>query len=322
MRRRDFLASGAIALVSPLSARAQTRRPTIGILSVDTIKPSAWLQFLLDGLRERGYMADRNVTIDDRTVPDYAGLAEQAASLVRAKVDVIAALGATATVVAAKMTRNIPIVMVAGIDAVASGLAASIPHPGGNVSGINLFASELQGKRLDLLKELVPGLTRLGELDVPASGDSAGRLKETEAGARALKLSMRVVEVGASDQLGEAFAELARAKVEAVVLLASRLLTVNNARLAELAAQRRLPAISPIPQFVDAGGLMSYSVSERDAFAQGAIYIDRILKGAKPGDLPIQHPTKFELAVNLKAAHGIGIRIPQSILVRADKVIG
>lgn len=319
--RRDFLVFSAIAGALPLAVRAQPKRPTIGILSVDSAKPSPWLQFLVAGLREKGYAVDRNLTINDRTVAQYGGLAEQAASLTRANVDLIAALGSTATLAAAKATKSIPIVMVAGIDAVAAGLAASLSHPGGNVSGINLFASELQGKRLELLKELVPTLSRVGVLTDPDAGDSASRLKENEAAARLLKLNTHVVEVRSADKLGEAFAELARAKVEALVVLPGRIFSGSGARIAELAAQRRLPAISQGQEYVEAGGLMSYGVNYRDVFMNAATYIDRILKGARPGDLPIEQPTKFELAINLKAAKTLGLKIPQSILVRVDRVL-
>ena len=319
--RRDFLAFSAMALAVPVAARAQPKSPTIGILSVDTAKPSPWLQFLLGGLREKGYAIDRNLTIDDRTVAHYGGLAEQAASLARANVAVIAALGATATLAAAKATKSIPIVMVAGIDAVAAGLAATLSHPGGNVTGVDLFASALQGKRLELLKELVPPLRRVGVLAASDAADSASRLKETEAAARSLKLFTHVVELRAADKLDEAFAELARSKIEALVVFPGRVMSTNSARIADLAAQRRLPAVSPHHEFVEAGGLASYGVNYRDAFVTAAAYVDRILKGAKPGDLPIAQPTKFELAINLKTAKTLGLKIPQSVLVRADRVI-
>ncbi len=320
-RRKLVIALGASVLAVPLRSYAQPKIPTIGYLAVDSAKPSPLLRVLLGALGEKGYVVDRNLRIDDRTVTEYRGLAEHAASLVQAKADIIVTFGSTATLAASKVTKEIPIVMIAGIDPVTAGLAVSLSHPGGNVSGVVLFATELQRKRVQLLKELVPNMKRMGVISNPAAGDNALRLKETEAAARLLRLEMRVVEVPELVELDEAFATLARARVEGVVVLPNLVFNSNLARVAEIAARRRLPAVNNILEYVEVGGLISYGVDFHGAVVKAATHIDRILKGAKPGNLPIEQPTKFELAVNMKTAKALGLKIPNSILVQATKVI-
>ncbi len=320
-RRKLLIALGTSALAVPLRSSAQPRIPTIGYLSVDSAKPSPLLRTLLGALNKKGYVVDRDLRIDDRTVADYRGLAENAASLVQAKVEIIVAFGSTATLAASKVTKEIPIVMIAGIDPVATRLAVSLSHPGGNVTGVLLFGAELQQKRTQFLKELVPNMKRMGVISNPASGDNAVRLAEAEAAARLLKLETRVVEVRTLAELEDAFATLAKAKVEGVVVLPSLIFNSNIASVAEIAARRRLPVVYTISEIVEAGGLMSYGVDFHDAVVKAAMHVDRILRGAKPGNLPIEQPTKFELIINGKTAKTLGLKFPQSLLVSADKVI-
>ncbi len=320
-RRKLIVALGAGALAVPLRSSAQPKIPTIGYLSVASVKPSPLLRILLAALGAKGYVVDRNLRIDDRTIADYRGLAEHAAGLVRAKADLIVTFGSTATLAASKVTKEIPIVMIAGIDPVHAGLAVSLSHPGGNVSGVVLFTTELAQKRTQLLRELVPNMKRIGVLSNPAAGDNALRLKETEAAARVLRLETRVVEARELAELDEAFAALARAKVDGVIILGNLSFHSNLARLAEIAARWRLPAIYNVAEFVEAGGLITYGVDFRDAVVKAATHVDRILKGARPGDLPIEQPTKFELLINGKTAKALGLKIPQSLLISADKVI-
>jgi putative ABC transport system substrate-binding protein len=320
-RREILIALGAGALAAPLRSSAQPKMRTVGYLSIDSAKPSPLLRILLGALNKKGYVVDRDLRIDDRTIADYRGLAEQAAGLVRAKSDLIVTFGSTATLAAAKVTKEIPIVMIAGIDPVTAGLAVSLAHPGGNISGVVLFTAELAQKRTQMLRELVPNMKRIGVLSNPAAGDNALRLKETEAAARLLKLETRVVEARELAELEDAFAALARAKVEGVVILSNLLFHSNLARVAEIATRRRLPAIYNISEFVEAGGLINYGVDFRDAVVKAATHVDRILKGARPGDLPIEQPTKFELVINGKTAKTLGLKIPQSLLIMADKVI-
>ena len=320
-RRKLVIALGASVIAVPLVSNAQPKVPTIGYLSVDSAKPSPLLQTLLGALGKKGYIVDRNFRIDDQTVTEYRGLAEHATTLVRTKADLIVAFGSSATLAASKVTKEIPIVMIAGVDPVRTGLAVSLSHPGGNVSGVLLFAAELQQKRTQLLKELVPDMKRMGVISNPAAGDNALRLKETEAAASVLKLDTRVIEVRALAELDEAFAVLARAKVEGVVILPNLIFNSNPVRVAEIAARRRLPVVFNDSELTETGGLMSYGVDFHDAVVKAATHIDRILKGAKPGDLPIEQPTKFELIINGKTAKALGIKIPQSILVQATKVI-
>jgi putative ABC transport system substrate-binding protein len=322
MKRRDFLALGVTLLGLPITLRAQSKVATIGYLSVDSVKPSPWLQVMLGALGDKGYINGRNLRIDDRTVLEgYGGLTENAAELVKSRVDLILAYGSTATRAAARATKKIPIVMVAGIDPVAAGLATTLAHPEGNVSGINTLASELQQKRIQLLKELIPELRRIGVLSASDAGAAAARLGESKAAADALNLTLHVAEVHTPNEIAGAFAALAQAKVQAVIVLPSRIFTSTSARVAALAAQHRLPAVYSIHEFVDVGGLMSYGVNLRNAFIKAASYVDRILKGATPGDLPIEQASEFELVINLRSANALGVKVPQSLLLLASRVI-
>lgn len=319
-RRREFLAFAA-AMALPCVANAQRKTPVVGLLWNDSVKPSPYVGVLLAALNEKGYAVPRDLRIDDRVGLDgYGSYSRDAAELVRAKVDVIIANGTTALHAAAKATKEIPIVMIAGSDPVALGYAASLSHPGGNITGISTFTVGLGGKRLELLKELVPGLSRVGLLLAPNVANPAN-LRETEAAGRALKLQIHPVEVHTTEEIESRIDELAKARVGAINLSAATMLSSHSTRVVAAIARHRLPAVYPNERYADVGGLITYATSVNRAFVRAAGYVDRILKGAQPGELAIEQQREVELAINLKTARALGLKIPQAILVRADRVI-
>jgi putative ABC transport system substrate-binding protein len=244
------------------------------------------------------------------------------ADLVRRKVDSIVTAGTPGALAAKQATRTISIVMAVSGDPVGAGLVASLARPGGNVTGSTTIVQELEGKRLELLKEAVPKLSRLAVLGNPANPITEVIWKQTQAAAVVLRVGLQpLVEVRSADQFEEAFSAIARARPRAFAVIADRFLLAHRARIVEFAARRRLPAMYSFREFVDAGGLMSYSPSYTDLFRRAAGFVDRILNGAKPGDLPVEEPQKFELVVNLKTAKALGLSMPPSTLVRADRVI-
>jgi putative ABC transport system substrate-binding protein len=280
---------------------------------------------LRQGLRDLGYVEGRNINIEFRTALGHAdrlpGLAEE---LVRLKADVIFAAATPAIEAVKRATSTIPIVMALGGDPVASGLVASLSKPGGNVTGLSSMSAELSGKLLQLLKETVPRLKRVAVLwnpDSPLSPVQKKMAEDLKTAALSLSIELVFVQVGTPEGFDAAFAAASRARVQAMFVAEGPLLYSQRAIIAQLAAKARLPAIYRARVFVDTGGLMSYGASWSDQVRQAAGYVDKILKGAKPADLPIEQPTKFELVVNLKTAKALGITIPQSILVRADEVI-
>jgi putative ABC transport system substrate-binding protein len=321
VKRRQLIAAGGAMLALPLAARAQSKTPVIGLLWNDSVKPSPYAATLLGALRERGYVVGRNLSIEDRVALEgYSPMAENAAALVRAKVDLIVTYGATATLAAAKATKEIPIVMIMGADPVARGLAASLSRPGGNVTGIATLTVGLIGKRIELLKELVPGLSRVGILLTPNVGNPV-EARESEAAARALNLQPHFGEAHAPGDIERAIVELAKSRVGAVYMSGSTMLASHAARVAAIVAKSRIPAVYANERFVDAGGLMVYSPNITKAFGRIADYVDRILKGARAGELPIEQASEVELVINLKTAKALGLRIPQTILQRADRAI-
>jgi putative tryptophan/tyrosine transport system substrate-binding protein len=321
MRRRDFVLASAITLILPRVAKAQKKTPVIGLLWNDSVKPSPFVAVLLDALREKGWMPGRDFRVEDRvSLEGYSGYAEDAAELVRAKVDVIVALGSTAVFAAAKATKQIPIVMNAGVDPVASGLVASLSRPGGNLTGIVNTTQALNAKRIELLKELIPGLSSFGVVLTPNVGNPI-YVRDSEAAARALNLQVHFGQARTLEDVDGAISELAKARVGALYVAPSSMLQAQSVRVVETVAKHRLPAVYGSERYLDAGGLMVYGVSARKAFVRAAGYVDRILKGARPGDLAIEQMSDMELVVNLKTARALGIKVPQSILVRADRVI-
>ena len=328
MDRRAFLAgTGAVLLAAPLAAEAQqaAKVPRIGWLQANQALGSWAQEAFLQGLRDLGYVQGRNVVIEYR---DAAGKLERlpalAAELVALRVDVILAGGAAQALAATQATKTIPIVFTGVGDPVASGLVTTLARPGGNATGLSLLGSpEVVGKRLELLTQAVPGVSRVALLWQPGFEREAGKdvLKGADVAARALGVRLQVVEARGPADIDGAFADMATARAGALTVLGGAMLNSERRRLADLAAKNRLPAVYPARQYVDAGGLMAYGPDLADLLRRVATYVDKILKGTKPGDLPVQQPTKFELVINLKTAKALGLTIPPSLLGRADQVI-
>jgi putative ABC transport system substrate-binding protein len=312
-------------LAAPLAATAQQpgKVARIGYLgnSSPALEPDLVAAFR-QGLHDLGYTEGQDLLIEFRWAEGrYERLPELAAELVRLKVDVLLTAGTLGALAAKQATQTIPIVMAVIGDAVASGLVTGVARPGGNVTGFNTFSRDLEGKRLELLKGIVPRLSRIAVLLNPSNPSTALSWEQAQAGAQALRLTLERVEVGAAEDFEAAFAANARQRPGALFMIPDRFLLAHRARIIAFAARKRLPAMYPFKEFVDAGGLISYASSYPAMFRRAAIYADKILKGAKPGDLPIEQPTTFELIINLKTAKALGLTIPQSILVRADEVI-
>ena len=328
MKRRTFLAlvPGSL-LAGALAAEAQpaAKVPRIGYLGVDRASGHHVREAFLQGLRDLGYVEGRSVVIEYRFAEvKLERLPALAAELVSVKVDVIVA-AVTATALAAKQaTRTIPIVFPAVSDPVATGLVASFARPGGNATGLSFFTPELIGKDMELLKQVAPGVSRVAILWAPAdlaAQQGKAMLKAAEGSARALGVRLQIVEARGPADMDRAFSEMTQARAGALTVVTSAMFFQERRRLVDLAAKNRLPAVYPFREFVDAGGLMSYGPNAADLFRRAATYVDKILKGAKPGDLPVEQPTKFELAINLKAAKALGLTLPASLLARADEVI-
>jgi putative ABC transport system substrate-binding protein len=315
-------------LAAPLAAEAQqaAKVARIGYLSTNLAANPHMQEAFRQGLRDLGYVEGRNVVIEYR---DSEGKLERlpalAAELVALKVDVIVAAASNHFALAAKQaTRTIPIVFAAASDPVASGLVTSLARPGGNVTGAAVITSELVGKRLELLTQAVPGVSRVAVLWLPgALGERTEKemLKDADVAARALGVRLQFVEVRGPADFDLAFSDMTRARAGALTVLPSNMFLREHSRLVDLAAKHRLPAVYTVKEYVDAGGLMSYGPNVADLFRRAATYVDRILKGAKPGDLPVEQPTKFELVINLKTARTLGLTIPPSVLSQADRII-
>jgi putative ABC transport system substrate-binding protein len=277
------------------------------------------------GLSDLGYVEGRNVVIEYR---DAEGKFERfpalAAELVALKVDVIVTANVLAALAAKQATRTLPIVFASAADPVTSGLVTSLARPGGNVTGLSSLVPELVGKCLELLTQAIPGVSRVAVLWHPGAlgeGTEKDMLKRAEVAARALGVRLQFVEVRGPADFDRAFSDMARAGASALTMLGGLLLIRERRRLVDLGATNRLPAVYPLREFVDAGGLMAYGPNLADLFRRAATYVDKILKGTNPGDLPVEQPTKFELVINLKTAKALRLTIPQSVLQRADEVI-
>jgi putative tryptophan/tyrosine transport system substrate-binding protein len=279
-------------------------------------------QALLDGLRERGYTEGRNVVFERRFSEGHAErFPAFAAELVRLRVDLILVITTPAAVAAKHATQTIPIVIPTAIDPVGAGLVESLARPGGNVTGLTSMHPDVVGKRLEFLKDVVPGLSRVVVLWNAANPANAAAWHATQAAALALGLRLHAQDVQGPQDLEGAFALTAQARPDALLVLGDALINMHRQQIAEFATQQRLPSVFTTREWVVAGGLMSYGVSPSDNYRRAAYYVDRILKGAKPADLPVEQPTKFELVINLKTAQALGLTIPSHILFQADEVI-
>jgi putative ABC transport system substrate-binding protein len=274
------------------------------------------------GLRDLGYSEGQNLLIEYRPAGTQLDrLPDLAAELVRLPVDVIVTGGDNATRAAQHATHTIPIVLAAGSDPVGLGLVASLARPGGNLTGLSIMSLELEGKRLELLKEAVPTASRVGVLFNPATSEAVHRWREMESAARSLGVQLHALEVRRADELEPAFATATSAGVGALIVWRNFLIDTYRPQILQLVAQHRLPVLAELREYVEDGGLMFYAPSLPDAFRRAAAYVDKILKGARPADLPMERPTKFELVLNRKTAQALGITFPPTLLLLADKVI-
>jgi putative ABC transport system substrate-binding protein len=307
----------------PAEAQQAVKVPRIGILQpVGGSLPSPLWGAFRQGLRDIGYVEGTNIFIEVRSGEGkIEHLTQLATELVRLKVEVIITSSTPAILAAKKATSTIPIVMAVSGDPVVGGLVASLGHPGGNVTGLTLLAPELNGKRLELVKEAVVRVSRVGVLVNAANPGRQTTIEETEAAARPLGVQLEIQKVRSPNEFESTFSEMERKHVGALTVLEDPLFNSHIERVVTLAAKHHLAAIYPRREFVEVGGLMSYGPNWNDLFRRAAAYVDKILKGAKPADLPVEQPTKFELIINLKAAKQIGLMIPPNMLARADKVV-
>src|SRR5215467_407314 len=304
------------------STRAQQPKkiPRIGILFIGS-RDQPHLEAFKQGLREHGYTEGKNIFLEYRYAEGKEDrLPELAAELVQLKVDVIVVTADVSAQAAHRVTKTIPIVMTTG-DPVSWGLAENLARPGGNVTGLTVLLADLSGKRLEILRDTFPKMTRVAALWSPREKVSTGVFEETKAAAQGFSLQLRSFEVQSIQDIEKAFDEMAKARPNALVVLLSPLMTLNSKRIVELALKQHLPGVYPTRQFAEEGGLMAYGPLIGDLYRRAATYVDKILKGAKPENLPVEQPTKFELIINLNAAKQIGITIPPNVLARADRVI-
>jgi ABC-type uncharacterized transport system substrate-binding protein len=327
MRRIGLAVVLAVSLMlAPLAAGAQqaARLPRIGVLFASTpAATSHLLDGLRQGLREHGYVEGQHIILERRY--GQAGterMSDVAAELVRLKVDVLVAATDPATAALRQQTQTIPIVMANGTDPVGTGFVASLARPGGNVTGLSALSPELSGKRLGLLREVIPGLGRVAIIWNPDVLGAQFDYKETETAARSMRLQLQSVEVSRSADLDRAFSAVTKQRAQALIVQTPNpVLFANRSQIASFAERTRLPSMYGQKEFADAGGLITYGPNTADLWRRAATYVDKILKGAKPADLPVEQPTTFELVINLKTAKALKLTIPPTLLQRADQVI-
>lgn len=318
------LALAVSIAAAPYGADAQqvAQVSRIGFLSPSSSADAGRLAAFRQGLRDLGYVEGQNVAIESRWADGaYDRLPDLAVELVRLKVDVIVTYAAPAILAVRRATATIPIVMAGAGDPLGSGLVTSIARPGGNITGLSVVAPELVGKQLEILREVIPRVSRVAVLGNPANASHTSQVEQAQDAARVLGLRIQPVEARGAEEIGSAFATMIRERIGAVVVLVDAMLIDFRAHIAGLAAKNRLPAMYALRDHAEVGGLMAYGPSVRDRFRRAATYVDKILRGAKPADLPVEQPTKFELVVNLKTARALGLAIPESVLIRADEVI-
>ena len=330
MRSPQLLAAAVVllllsALLGTTAAQRPEKAPRVGYLTWGSPSDEGRqrrFEAFRQALRELGYVEGQNIVIEPRWAEGgYERLPALLADLVRLKVYVIVTLGGAATKAAQQATRTIPIVMTAVNDPLGSGLVSSLAHPGGNITGTSLMAPDVVGKQLQVLKEIVPKVSRVAILRNPDNPASELQLREAESAAQALGMRLQPLEARGPQEIERAFAAMTRERAGALVVLTDAIFTNQRAQIAKLAAEKHLPAVYGHGEAAEAGGLITYSANLFDLERRAATFVDRILKGAKPGDLPVEQPRKFELLINLKAARTLGLTIPPSVLARADRVI-
>ena len=323
-RRIGICLMTSVLLTAGSSTDAQQPKKVarIGYLGNTASTSATSMKPFRERLSELGYVEGQNITIEYRYFDGKVErLPELAAELVRLNCEVIVAIGNEAARATKNATKEIPLVMASTSDAVRSGLVASLARPGENITGLTSMGGETHGKRLELLKEIIPRLSRVGFLWSPTSPVAAGNLREIETVARHLRVGIQSLEVKTSDEIEGAFQAATNKRAEALLVDGSGFFTANQKQIIELAIKHRLPAMVPNTRSVEAGGLMTYAGDRSEQYRRAADYVDKILKGAKPADLPVERPKKFELVINLKTAKQIGLTIPPNVLARADRVI-
>jgi putative tryptophan/tyrosine transport system substrate-binding protein len=313
-----------LTTVSPAAAQQPAARiPRIGFqLDAPASAMTARTEAFRQGLRELGYIEGKNIIIEWRSSEGkIERRSELAAELVRLKVDVIVSAGPTVTRVVKEATSTIPIVMAQDTDPVGSGFVASLARPGGNITGLSALAPEMSGKQLDLLQQIIPRLSRVAVIGNSTNPGDAQALRETVLAAGSFEVYLRYLDVLDPKDIEIVFRDAAKGRAEAILVLGNPILNVNRKQIVDLAVKHRLPATYARPEYVEAGGLMYYGTNYNDLLRRASTYVDKILKGAKPADLPVEQPTKFEFIVNLKAAKQIGLKIPSHVLAKADRVI-
>jgi putative ABC transport system substrate-binding protein len=323
-RRRFLITMLGRALAGPLAAEAQQARKVwrVGYLEYAYPTHARDLEAFRQRLREFGYVEGKNLVIESRVADSsFERLRALAVQLVALKLDVIATSGNATISALMQATKTIPIVMISSGDPVGAGLVSSLAHPGGNVTGLANLGEGLSAKWLELLTQTAPGITRVGVLMVPNTPAHATYLRDIQSAGQRTGIAILGVDVRGRDDIAGAFTALTKAHAQGLIVLPNPVTLTHQAQIVELAAKHRLPAMYPWPEFTEAGGLMAYSTNRTEMYRRAAAFVDRILRGAKPADLPIEQPTKFELVINLKTAKALGLTIPPSLLLRADQMI-
>ena len=324
MRRREFITLlGGAAAAWPVALRAQAIIPRIGFMGNSTAALEAnVVGSFCDGLRELGYQEGRNIVIEYRWADgNYARFPALVAELIAAKVDVIVTAGTPAVLAVKKATTTVPVVMVAVGDPVGTGLVQSLARPGGNLTGLSSIAPDLEGKRLDLLREIVPTLSHVAVFFNSLNAFHVVSVRQANAAAQTMGINLQWHNIRKSEDLDGAFAAIRKERPDALLILADRVFLHNRQRMMDFTEEQRLPNVNPYKELVEAGGLMSYGPSYEDIHKRAAIYVDKIIKGAKPANLPIEQPSKFTFIINLKVAKALGLTVPSSLVTLADEVI-
>jgi len=325
MRRREFIITllGGVAVTWPLAANAQSKTPRIGFMGNSTAALEANLvDAFREGLREHGYEEGRNIVIEYRWADGkYERFPALVAELIAGNVEVIVTAGTPAALAMKKATTTVPLVMVAVGDPVGTGLVPSLARPGANLTGLSSVAPDLEGKRLQLLREVVPALSHVAMFINSLNPFHVSSMRQARAAAQTMGIKLQLHDIRKSEDLDDAFAAIRKERPDAVLILADRVFLHNRERMIDFTKEQRLPNVNAYKELVEVGGLMSYGPSYEDMHKRAAIYVDKILKGAKPADLPIEQPSKFTFIVNLKAAKALGVTVPSQLLGLADELI-